>query len=744
MAIPPTRLPFLPVRGVLCRALAFAALSAGSATAAEQACGPPPEALPPTPGAIETRAADLPLEITSDGAVVDAEGNASLLGHVEVRQGTRTLSAENAVYNKARRAFKVDGNVEYRDEEVRVYARSGTWSDTEGSRFEHTEFELPRRAARGEARELGVGTGGDLELQRVRFTTCPRGNEDWLIRAGEISIDRAREQGTAREVRLEFLGLPLLYTPWLSFPTGSSRKTGFLFPTLGTSSSNGVEFSAPYYLNLAPNYDATLEPLLFTNRGVALDGTFRYLSPSSSGRLQGRILPGDRRYDDDRGYAKLTHETRLGPLGRLVARLEHASDRQYFEDFAKGPEGTSITHLERRVAWEILGDGWRGVAAVQNFQTIDQFLGPGERPYSRLPQLALTGSWTLPEPGLHVGLDAEAAWFERDVGTRGARIAVQPRLSWPLRSPGAFLEPAIGYRQLAYALEDTLPGVDDSPAVGAPFVTLDGGLVLDRRLDERGMLQTLEPQVLYVWTPFRAQDELPVFDTALPTFDRYRLFNPRRFVGGDRIADVHRLAVGLTSRLLDTSSGRQLLSATVGQEFNFETPRVALPDEGPGGDRSSDLVAELSVSAYRQWSVDFGLQWDPGASTSVLTRAFVQYRPAPSTLVNLGYRYRAGEVEQWEVATRWQVARNWQLFARHVYSARDEQAIDTFAGVEYESCCWKLRVFGGRYVSNRTGEQDTSFSMQIEFNGLSSVGSGGEAFPGRGIRGYSRRIGLEP
>ncbi len=734
-------MPSFSARRALCCALA--ALAVGSAAAADQACGPLREVTPPAAAAVETRDGDLPLEITSDGAVVDAEGNASLLGHVEVRQGSRTLSAENATYNKARRAFKVDGKVEYRDADLRVYAESGTWSDTEGSRFERTEFELPGRPARGEARELGVSTDGDLELRRVRFTTCPIGNDDWLLRAGEISIDRDREQGTAREVRLDFLGLPLLYTPWLSFPAGSSRKTGFLFPTVGTSSSNGVEFSAPYYLNLAPNYDATLEPILFTNRGLALDGSFRYLLPSSSGRLQGRFLPGDRRYDDDRGYAKLTHETRLGSFGRLVAHLEQASDRQYFEDFAKGPEGTSITHLERRLAWEVLGDGWRGVAAVQNFQTIDQFLEPEQRPYSRLPQLGLTGGWALPN-GLQLGLAAEAAWFERDVGVRGARLDVEPRLSWPLRRPGAYLEPAIGYRQLAYALEETLPGADDSPAVGAPSFTLDSGLILDRRLDDRGMLQTLEPQLLYVWTPFREQGELPVFDTALPTFDRYRLFNPRRFVGGDRIADVHRLAIGLTSRLLDTGSGRQLLSATLGQEFNFETPRVALPNEGPGGDRSSDLVAEISVSAYRQWSVDLGLQWDPEAATSVLTRAFVQYRPGPATLVNLGYRYRAGEVEQWEFSTRWQVAGNWNLFARNVYSAREEQSIDTFAGLEYEACCWKLRVFGGRYVSNRTGEQDTSISIQLELKGLSSVGSGGEAFPGRGIRGYSRRIGLEP
>ncbi|MGA1080579.1 MAG: LPS-assembly protein LptD [Steroidobacteraceae bacterium] len=743
MDIPGTCVSSLAIRPALYGAL-LTALAAYPAAAADQACGPAPEAaqLPAVP--VEGQDGDLPLEITSDGAVVDVEGNASLLGHVQIRQGSRTLSAENATYDQARRAFKVDGKVEYRDPDLRVYAESGTWSDTEGSRFERTEFELPQRPARGEARELGVGTDGDLALQRVRFTTCPLGNEDWLLRASEITIDRDREQGTAREVRLDFLGLPLLYTPWLSFPAGSSRKTGFLFPTVGTSSSNGIEFSAPYYLNLAPNYDATLEPIVFTNRGLALDGSFRYLSPSSSGRLQGRILPSDRRYDADRGYLKLTHETRLGPFGRVIAHLEQASDRQYFEDFAKGPEGTSITHLERRLAWEILGNGWRGVAAVQNFQTIDQFLGPDQRPYSRLPQLALTGQWALPATGLRLGLTAEAAWFERDVGVRGARLDLAPRLSWPLRTAGIFLEPAIGYRQLAYALEDTLPGDGDSPSVGAPTFTLDSGLILDRPLESRGMLQTLEPQLLYVWTPFREQGDLPVFDTALPTFDRYRLFNPNRFVGGDRIADVHRLAIGLTSRLLDTGSGRQLLSATLGQEFNFETPRVALPDEGPGGDRSSDLVAELSVSAYRQWSVDLGLQWDPEASTSVLTRAFVQYRPGPATLVNLGYRYRAGEVEQWEFSTRWQVASNWQVFARHVYSAREEQAIDTFAGLEYEACCWKLRVFGGRYVSNRTGEQDTSVSIQLELKGLSSVGSGGEAFPGRGIRGYSRRIGFEP
>jgi len=730
-----------PVNPILTRAVA-AGLLLGTAPAALPAECPQPD--PPSAQALPAGDAGLPdeeqpIHVESDGASVTRTGDAALLGNVHVTQGTRTLRAETATYEASTRRFKVEGDVEYEDPELRVKGSTGTWSGAEGGRFEGAEFELPARPARGSAGALGLTPQGDLELEQVEFTTCPAGNDDWLLKASSIEIDRDAQQGTGRDVRLEFLGVPLLYAPYISFPAGERRKSGFLFPTIGTSSSNGFELGIPYYFNLAPNYDATLEPTWFSKRGVELSGNFRYLTERSRGRLDGRYLPNDQQADRDRGYARLRHLTDFTQVLRFSAALEDASDSRYFEDFARGPEGTSITYLERRLQLQYLGSGWRAAALLQNFQTIDPAIDPLDRPYARAPQLFAEGDWRLGPGPLTAGFDGEVVYFHRDVGVTGARARLAPRVSLPWRAPGWFVVPSASYRQVAYSLSDTVPGEDTSPSFGAPTLAVDAGLSFDRETGRGGSLtQTLEPRLLYAWTPYRDQDGLPVFDTGLPELDMVRLFSIDRYVGGDRISDANRLAAGLTTRLIDSASGRQYLTATIGQQYFFDKPRVGLPDEPPETRGRSDVIAELGLSAYRDWSVELAMQWDPDNSNTVLGQAAVQYRPAQDTVVNLGYRYREARVEQWEASAAWRLNNQWSVFGRYVYSLRDEQTIDSFAGLEYEACCWRLRLVASRYLSNRTGEQSTSVALQLELKGLSSVGTTSDTFLERGIRGYSR------
>lgn len=722
----------------------LAMLAAATAPARAEDC-PAPAPLVAPPAAIVAADGEAPIVIESDGAEISRQGDAALRGAVVVRQGSRRLTAQDVMYEADGQEFKVDGHVEYSDGVVRVRGDSGTWNSERGGRFTHTEFELPSRPARGVARELVLTPGGNLELDGVRFTTCPAGQDDWLLRASSIVIDPDRQQGSGRNVRLDLKGVPLLYLPHLSFPAGTRRKSGFLVPTIGTSSNSGFEFGTPYYLNLAPNYDATLEPLFLGRRGAALDATLRLLTARSRARLEGRYLPSDRVADRDRGYVRLLDTSDFSDRLRLSASIEHASDGRYFEDFGRGQEGTSITHLERRVWLQYMGRRWRIEGLLQDFQTIDQTIEPLDEPYSRVPQVVLHGNWPLPPRGLAAALDGEVVHFARDDGVVGTRIDLEPRLSWSLRAPGYFFEPSASFRHTRYELDETPAGADRSPSRSAPTVSLDAGLVFERAgTAQGGLLHTLEPRLLYTWVPYRAQDGLPVFDSGLPELDMVGLFSRNRFVGADRLADANQVAVGLTTRLVDADSGRQYLAATIGQQYYFEQPRVTLPGGTPDRHDSSDLVAELELTAYRNWSVDLGMQWDPDSSNTVLGQAAVQYRPQADRVVNLGYRYREGRIEQLQGSAAWPVHRHWSVYARYVYSLPDRRSIDSFAGLEYESCCWRLRIMARRHVSRRTGERDTSIDLQLELKGLASVGSTPDAFLARSIRGYSRDPAATP
>jgi LPS-assembly protein len=698
---------------------------------------PPAASAQPVPGTQAPKSGDRPVQVKSGHAEMTREGDATLSGGVTILQGDREVSADAATYDASERRFTVEGDVEYRSPDLRLKGGSGSWNALGTGQFTGAEFELPERPARGSARSLEMHDEGKLSLSEVRFTTCPAGKTDWELRASEIEIDQKTQQGKGRNVRVDLLGVPILYTPVISFPVGNARKSGFLFPSFGNSDKSGFEVGVPYYYNLAPNYDLTLTPFLLSRRGLGLGVDYRYLTARSSGKFGTDYLPGDDLANDDRRLSTLWHQNDFSERLRLTADLADASDSRYFEDFGLGPDGTSITFLDREVHLAWLGNGWRLDSRVQDYQVIDTAVDPLERPYSRLPQVAFTGLWPLPA-GLEASFDAEAVWFEREAGVTGLRADAVPRVAWGLRGPGYHLEPSAAWRITGYELSDTAPGADDSPHRTAPVLSLDSGLVFEREAGERNQfVHTLEPRVRYTWIPFRDQSALPVFDTALPDLNLVQLFRTNRYVGADRLGDANELAAGLTTRLVRAESGQQYLAATLGQRFYFESPRVVLPGEVAETRSASNLVGEVDLTAWRSWGARGAVEWDPEQSNTLRGEASVQYRPGPDTVVNVGYRYREGTLEQWDAGFAWRVSPSWQLYARQVYSTLEDKSIDRFAGFEYTGCCWRLRLLGRNYVSNRTGESDNSILLQVELKGLSSVGTRSDTFLERGIRGYS-------
>jgi LPS-assembly protein len=698
---------------------------------------PPATATQPPPGTKDPEPDDKPVQVKSNRSEVTREGDAKLSGGVTILQGEREVSADAATYDASERRFTVEGDVEYRSPDLRLKGGSGSWNALGTGQFTGAEFELPQRPARGSAKSLEMDGEGTLKLDDVRFTTCPAGQTDWELRADSIEIDQKTQQGTGRNVRVDLKGVPILYTPVISFPVGDARKSGFLFPSFGNSDKSGFELGVPYYFNLAPNYDLTLTPFLMSRRGFGLGLDYRYLTEKSRGKFGTDYLPGDDLANRDRRLSTLEHRTDFSDRLRLAADLADASDSRYFEDFGLGPDGTSITFLDRQVHLAWLGNGWRLDSRVQDYQVIDTTVDPLERPYSRLPQVAFTGLWPMPA-GFEASLDAETVWFDRDSGVTGLRADAMPRVAWGLRGPGYHLEPSAAWRVTGYELSDTAPGVDDSPDRSAPVLSFDTGLMFERESGERRQfVQTLEPRLRYTWIPFRDQDDLPVFDTALPDLNLVQLFRTNRYVGADRLGDANELAAGLTTRLVRAESGQQYLTATVGQRFYFESPRVVLPGEVAETRNASNLVGEVELTAWRSWSARAAVEWDAEQSNTLRGDAGVQYRPGPDTVVNFGYRYREGTLEQWDAGFAWRLSRSWQLYARQVYSTLEDKSIDRFAGFEYTGCCWRLRLLGRNYVSNRTGESDNSILLQVELNGLSSVGTRSDTFLERGIRGYS-------
>lgn len=693
------------------------------------------QATPPAPAPVDPDA-DIDLEMDSFEATRD--GKWELKGDVSITQGERKISTTDATYDPQSQSFSTEHGVTYSDPAMKVQG-SGAQFDPNGSvTFEGAEFELPAQPARGAAARIHATKEGELNLDDVRYTTCPIGNDDWILEASDIDINQRSGIGTGRNVRLDFKGVPILYTPFISFPVSDQRKTGFLFPTFGTSSRSGTELGVPWYWNIAPEYDATFLPTWYSKRGFRLDSEFRYLSPVGRGVLTADWLPDDQEFDDSRLLVHFVDQSDFTERLRLGIDAADVSDNRWFEDFGLGPEGTSVTYLNRSAHLVYLDDHWFASMRAQNFQTLDTTIDDFDRPYTLLPQLAVHARFADQPFGLTFGFDGELSNFLRDDGVTGLRLDVAPEIRMPLRGAGIYLEPAVSWRYTTYDLDDTEPGADTTLHRSAPVFSVDSGIGFEKNWGKEGQrLQTFEPRLLYIYVPYRNQDALPVFDTGEPDLNPVQLFRTNRYIGADRLSNANQVSVGFTSRLLDSATGQQFIAGTIGQAFYFDEPRVTLPGVPLEDTESSDIVAELDLTAFQNWNVSMGVQWDPSDTRSEKGDINLQYQPERDQVVNLGYRFRRDHIEQVDGSVAWPIGDRWNAYARVVYSLEDEKTLDQFAGLEYRSCCWRLRFVGRRYLSNRDGDVDTSFLVQLELNGLSSVGVGADAFLERSIRGYS-------
>jgi LPS-assembly protein len=531
------------------------------------------------------RPADIPLDdhrihVDSDDAVLGADGSAVLNGRVTVRQDERSVAADSVTYDYGTDKLTVKGKVDFLDPKLRVRSDGGSYETDGGANFNEAFFQLMDRNGRGFAKDVDLHPDGKVDLSNVRYTSCPVGNEDWSLSASKINLDTKLQEGVAHHVTMRFKDVPIFYTPYISFPLGDERKSGVLFPSFGHSGSNGFDVEVPYYFNLAPNYDLTVTPGLLTGRGVQLSEDFRYLTARSHGQFDATFLPNDKQQHDDRSYLRYTDVTDIRHGLRFDADIASVSDSNYFQSFAVGTEQTSVTFLERRVDLLYYDDAWRIRAQLQNFQTIDTTVDDADRPYSRVPRIQASALYPIENSNFELVFDSEAVNFLRGVGPTGVRLNLSPEIRWSNRAPGYFFEPAVGYDFTQYDLQDAGPGRPSTPSRALPYVRVDSGLVFERETGAHGQrTQTLEPRLVYSYVPYRNQDELPIFDSGLPDLNLTELFRTNRYVGSDRIGDANQMALAVTTRLFDTVSGTQYLSATIGQIRYFSIPRVGLPQD---------------------------------------------------------------------------------------------------------------------------------------------------------------------
>jgi LPS-assembly protein len=596
-----------------------------------------------------------------------------------------------------------------------------------------------------------------FDAQRTRYTratysTCDVGHHVWEFRAKSIAIDKTSGVGVARNATMRLGKVPFLYLPYISFPVNDQRKSGFLYPVFGKSSRGGFELSTPYYLNLAPNYDATLDPRIYTARGPMLGGEFRYLFPRTSGQFNVQYVPKDRGgsvgLEDTKGKQRylinVSNVTNLWGNWRLFSSINRASDSSYYYDYGDNLVDTVVQTLSSNVAAVGAGKWWSAAVGATVYQNVNPFLTDASLQYRQLPYATFSMNVPLSR-WLEFGLDSQAVAFRKPGYIEGQREDLYPYLSAYFGTPAWFVRPKLAYRYTTYQLNDDYPKygaqfTEQSPTRSLPIVSVDSGLVFDRStsLFGSGHTQTLEPRLYYLYVPYRNQNNLPVFDTRLMSFDYWQLFSPNQFSGADRQMDANNLTAALTSRLLD-EDGVERLSASLGQIRYFSPQRVL------GNDWvHSAYVAQFGLQLSDRWRLNSSYQWSPNTRMTEMGSFELQRRIGDDGILNVSYHYRRNLLEQYGVSGVYPLSDRWRLVGAVAWSVPDGHSVEAAAGVQYDSCCVALRLVERNYVkqsgyghpAGSGNQRDNAIMFEIVFKGLGSSGTQIDSLLQRDILGY--------
>jgi LPS-assembly protein len=662
-------------------------------------------------------------------------------GDVELRQGEQMIRAGHLVYVQASKDVSAVGDVRIEQPGTVVVGPMLKLNlETYLGEMLQPQFEFSENHARGAAENVQILGKQNYNFEGATYTTCPAGNDDWLMRMSSLEIDRQTRVGVAHHARVEFKGVPILYTPWMDFALDGSRRSGFLGPVFGSTNKGGTEMTLPYYWNIAPNYDATIAPRAIAKRGMQFNNEFRYLGAAYGGEIHYDVLPYDRLIGKQRHRSALKHSQALGRVGASL-NLNRVSDDEYFRDLSTQVSGTSQINLLREGVLATGGYGWNASAKVQRYQTLQDPLAPVALPYRRQPQVNLGMRQDMADAT--VDLAGEYVDFRHDTAVNAQRMVIYPSLSYALINDlGYYLTPKIGVHHTEYHM-----GANNSTALPdakrtVPIFSADSGMVFERDENFFGgeYIQTLEPRLYYVYVPYREQANLPVFDTAQAPFNFAQIFTENRFFGSDRVGDANMATLALSTRLLDSADGTERLRVMLGERFSFTAPRVNLVTPS-GNTNRSDILFGVGGRLSKAWSLDGLAQYNPNQSHTESYNAMARYRPEPGKLFNFGYRFTRNTLRQADVSAQWPLLGRWQGVGRLNYSLQDHRALEALAGLEYNQACWAVR-FVAQSFTTATRERSTGVFLQLELNDLVRIGSDPLDALRNSVSGYTKMNSL--
>ena len=660
-------------------------------------------------------------------------------GQVEFNRAGQKIQADELIIDNLAEQLHANGRVIFEDANFRLQTEALTLDQKDQSaRFDAAKFELPGQHAHGTAGEIIKIDESRSQFHDILYTSCDPDDRDWHLTASQLNIDEDSGRGTAKNATLYFQDIPFLYLPYIMFPIDDRRMSGMLTPLISYSDTRGGSLAVPIYWNIAPNTDATITPAWYSKRGLQWNSENRYLLRNHEGQVDLSYLDDDLS-NSTRWLKKWQHRANLGLGIKANFLLQEVSDESYFSDFESlTSERDDIDYLERHITISHSSESWQTNLLWQDYQTIDQNIAIPDQPYQRLPRLTLNSLFKPFDNGLQFDLRNEWVEFERDSSVTGSRLHIAPSIAWSKSNSWYFFKPKLQYALTEYRLDNNSPN-ENSISRSIPTLSLDSGLIFERVFSaKRGLIQTLEPRLFYLNTPFEDQSIIPDFDTALLSESYNNLFKTNRFSGFDRIGDADQVTLGISSRIISTNSGAELFNIALGQIHYQQDRRVSL-DNTTDFSPKSNLIAQMSMTPSENWKITSKLVRQPDSKNLSEKNLSINYQKH-GFAANIEYFFTDQELEQSLLSAAYPLNDRWTIVAKYHQSLLFDEPVENLFGLSYESCCWGFKILASQTSDKNFIETDQAIYFEMTFKGLSQVGQDIDTRLTNSISGYHARF----
>ncbi|MFT5879540.1 MAG: LPS-assembly protein [Moritella sp.] len=702
--------------------------------------------------------ADRKIQLSSKNATVTQGNKAVFSGNVNFFQGNRELSADEVILYQLTNILTAEGNVMLEDSTSTIKGKTLKANlDTKDAELSQVDYLLNGEAGNGKAKKVYITDSGEsILMQRSTYTECPLGDNSWELRASAIDIDNVDESAEAYNATLYFKEVPIFYMPYFTYPISDKRRTGLLFPSFENSLENGFTYSQPIYWNIAPNYDMEIIPTYMSERGVEITTKFRYLIDDQFGNINVEYLANDKKTNSDRSLYHWSHDGNFNEHLSLSANYTQVSDNNYFEDLDASAGSRDSNTLLQTAALNYNTENTASEFEVRDFQILNDYSEVA--PHKVLPKIAFTGFQELDDYAVELSVYSEITNFDHsNNGMYSAtRTHIEPVISFPYKRPEGFAVaefklPMTYYNQ---AFDDSVNGsfvngysgmLEEEVTRVIPTARLHAGLNFERSgyWFDSPLTQTLEPQVQYLYIPYKYQDNIGIYDSASIQQDVLGLYRDRIYSGLDRITDTNQITLGLTSRIFN-AAGSERLRFSLGHIFYLEDTQTSIKasDGSEPLETTSSIVMEADFKIDDSWLFNNSVEYSSEENQVRRGDAAVEYRFERGQRVQLSYRFieDTATILQTEnpvinskinqIGSKFILPINnqWDMGASYYYDVANEITQDAFIGIKYESCCWAVRLdYGYRLKNHNISTDTTTFdrgpTLMFELKGLGGIGT---------------------